>query len=383
MIVVGTGQSAGSDGVQAAGEAARRAMARAATLKADLALLLLTPDHKEAIPRAVRQVRETTRAERVLGATVAGTLTTDGELDQEAAAVMVLGGDLQLLAGITPCAGRSHEAGRELGERVGRRSGKGALLLLLPDPVRLDPYAFLDGVRSGAPEVTLAGGGLAGDADGAVCFLDGRCEQGAVASLLIEGDFTPSLDLTHACQPLTEPMRVTRAAKNTILEIEGRPAVEALARAGEDHALGMSVHRAAELLVMGVMDDAGTGYVVRPLLGIDRARGAITAGDRIGEGQHVLFALREALSARDDLKAMLDRRASATKDRNVLGFYFNCAGRGQDLYGAPDVDSGLLQRRFGGGGILGLASSFELAGDEGRAQVHLYTGVLALCAYTS
>ncbi|MGH6959703.1 MAG: FIST N-terminal domain-containing protein, partial [Dongiaceae bacterium] len=203
--------------MQAAVEAARQAMARAATLKADLALLLLTPDHEQAIPGAARQVREVTRAGHVLGATVAGTLTTDGEMDQEAAAVMVLGGDLSLHPGLTPASGRSREAGRDLGSRLATRSADGSLLLLLADPIGLDPFAFLEGLR-GEADVPLAGGGLAGSDGGALTFLDDRTERGCVASLLIEGDFSATVDLTHACMPLTAPMRVSRAAKNTIFE---------------------------------------------------------------------------------------------------------------------------------------------------------------------
>ena len=59
--------------------------------------------------------------------------------------------------------------------------------------------------------------------------------------------------------------------------------------------------------------------------------------------------------------------------------YMSCAGRGQGLYGAPDVESRILRQRFGDLPIAGMHSAFEIAPwGPGNAKVALYTGVLAL-----
>ena len=61
----------------------------------------------------------------------------------------------------------------------------------------------------------------------------------------------------------------------------------------------------------------------------------------------------------------------------------SCAGRGNGLYGAPDVDVRLLRSRFPEVPVAGLHSSFEIAPSGGRPALQLYTGVVGLFAAPS
>ena len=97
-------------------------------------------------------------------------------------------------------------------------------------------------------------------------------------------------------------------------------------------------------------------------------------------GLRMGFAVRDATTARSGLEATarsISRQALGAAPRFAV--YLSCAGRGQGLYGAPDVESRILRQRFGDLPIAGMHSAFEIAPwAPGEARIALYTGVLAL-----
>ena len=75
---------------------------------------------------------------------------------------------------------------------------------------------------------------------------------------------------------------------------------------------------------------------------------ALAVAEPVRAGQTIRFTLRDAIGARDDMKAMLDEQAEARDDAPPrFGVYFNCAGRGSALYGQAGAGSGADPRRFG------------------------------------
>jgi small ligand-binding sensory domain FIST len=121
-------------------------------------------------------------------------------------------------------------------------------------------------------------------------------------------------------------------------------------------------------------------YIVRPVRGIDPARRGVMVGPEVKPGMRLAFAVRDAAAARAGLEA-----AARTISQQALGaaprfaIYLSCAGRGQGLYGAPDVEARLLRQRFGDLPIAGMHSAFEIVPwGPGEARLALYTGVLAL-----
>jgi small ligand-binding sensory domain FIST len=48
----------------------------------------------------------------------------------------------------------------------------------------------------------------------------------AVTGLHLSGSFESFIDITQGCQPITEPLVITRAGGNIIYEIDNRPAFE-------------------------------------------------------------------------------------------------------------------------------------------------------------
>jgi small ligand-binding sensory domain FIST len=178
-------------------------------------------------------------------------------------------------------------------------------------------------------------------------------------------------------------MTITAADGNLILEIDGRSPQEILRKMLADprnRALGPAL---AEHLLAGIGDLISTGrsdYVVRPFAVTEDDDRTLAVAEPVRAGQTIRFTLRDAIGARDDMKAMLDEQADARGDDAPprFGVYFNCAGRGSALYGQPGLDPELIRRRFGKLPVVGIESSFEIAPACGRPRIHMFTGVLLL-----
>ena len=143
----------------------------------------------------------------------------------------------------------------------------------------------------------------------------------------------------------------------------------------------MELPRAGAYLFAGLALEPAAELLVRPIVAADRETGAIQVGDRIREGQGFSFCLREAIGARDEVKAMASGlEARLAGKRPAFGIYVDCMGRGSALYGAAGVDRGQLLKRFPDLPLVGFQSAFELGPVGGRTRPHLQTGALLLCA---
>ena len=203
----------------------------------------------------------------------------------------------------------------------------------------------------------------------------------ACVALVFPRELHPTMGMTQGCQALSEPLTITAADGNLIIELDGRPSVEALQRAIFDPrnpALRrMTPHLLAGIGELGI--DGRSDYVVRQLAIADGERPALAVAEPVRAGQTLRFTLRDAIAARDDMKAMLDEQADARAEHPALfGLYFNCAERGSTLYGQPGLDPELIRRRFADLPVVGVQSSFEIGPACGRPRMHMFTGVLLL-----
>ena len=194
-------------------------------------------------------------------------------------------------------------------------------------------------------------------------FYDGVARTDACVALVFPRELHPTIGMTQGCQALSEPLTITAADGNLVLELDGRPSVEALQRAISDPrnpALRrMTPHLLAGIGELGV--DGRSDYVVRQLAIAEGDRPALAVAEPVRAGQTLRFTLRDAIGARDDMKAMLDEQAEARGEHPArFGLYFNCAERGSTLYGQPGLDPELIRRRFADLPVVGVQSSFEI-----------------------
>src|SRR6188508_2473331 len=373
MTSAGVGVAVHLDGFTAAGLAAHRALAAAGARSADVAIVFAGIKHDDdEYAGVLSAVRRTLPGAAVIGCSATGVLTGAEEIENaNAVAVQVLsGGDGMPLPKplfIPGVRAEPRVAGARLGERVRDMLGgdvTDAAVAVLVDPAELDAADFVAGIADAAPGLLITGAGASGGEQGCRVFWEESAHADSAVALVLPKELHPSLGMTQGCQALGDPLTITAAEGNLILEIEGRPAVEALDRTLSDPR-HPGLRQMTPHLLAGIGERGSGGrsnYVVRPFAVADGNAAALAVAEPVRTGQTICFTLRDAIGARDDMKAMLDEQAEARgADTPKFGFYFNCAGRGSALYGQPGLDPELIRRRFGALSLAGIESSFEIA----------------------
>jgi small ligand-binding sensory domain FIST len=227
------------------------------------------------------------------------------------------------------------------------------------------------------PGVQIAGAGTTGDSPVFVVQPGGRVDEGSIGALLLCGLTPARVRSSPACKLLMPLRQISAARGPLLLEIEGEPALDVLegaARNVEGQPLVLTVLSPSE-------EPSGTRpeLLVRGIQGVDPARRAIVLSGELEVGSRIAFAVRDGAASRADLELVTRELGRETAGAApVFGVYLNCAGRGSDLYSAPDVDLRILRERFPDVPIAGMQSAFEIAPYLGHPAVHFYTGVLAL-----
>ena len=120
-------------------------------------------------------------------------------------------------------------------------------------------------------------------------------------------------------------------------------------------------------------------FLVRNVIGADEADGAIAVGELVRDGQVVQFHVRDAEAADEDLRAMLDKYVEKLGDREPAGgLLFQCLGRGQLLFGAPDHDTDMFRDKVAPVSIAGFFCNGEIGPVGGSTFLHGYTSSFAL-----
>jgi small ligand-binding sensory domain FIST len=327
----------------------------------------------------------------------AGVLSERGEIEGDTGASGVLWAGGQVTPFAVP--ERAGDPGRRLREAlvhlIGQRS---ATAILFARPGSFAPEA-LESLGAAVPGACLFGAGTAsGPAIGVTA--QGELIEGATTGLAITGFAPPIVDASPAARLLSGFHPVEEASGGVVLRAGGRSALELLSAASA--ALGEQA--SAQPLVLAALEgppegpqqraaEPGAGghvghvgdvgyvrYVLRPIRGVDPSRRGILIGDEARPGVRLAFAVRDAAAGRagvDAIARQVSQSALGSAPRFAL--YLTCAGRGQRLYGAPDVEARILRQRFADLPIAGMHSSFEIApGAPGQVRLALYTGVLAL-----
>jgi small ligand-binding sensory domain FIST len=185
--------------------------------------------------------------------------------------------------------------------------------------------------------------------------------------------------VSQGCRPFGDPLVVTKAENNLIVELAGRPALERLV-AQAHHALS---EQEVSLLEMGglhvgrVIDEHRErfergDFLVRNVIGADRRLGALAVNDMMPVGVTVQFHLRDARTADEDLRLMLDgRRADGA-------LVFTCNGRGTRMFEEPHHDVRVLADLLGGLPTAGFFAAGEVGPVGGRNFLHGFTASVAL-----
>jgi small ligand-binding sensory domain FIST len=252
-----------------------------------------------------------------------------------------------------------------------------ATFVLLVDPYSFPIGAYLDDLGRRYPHLSVIGGlaSAARGPGGNRLVLDGRVHlDGAVGVLL---PASPDLVVSQGCRPIGQPLIVTKAERNRLHELAGRPALDRLLEVieqltPEDRALAARGLHCGIVIDEGKLDFAPGDFLIRGVLGADRDAGAVAVGEEVSVGSTVQFQVRDGASADDDLHRLLHGRSA----EGVL--VFTCTGRGRHLFGTPDHDAGLVSALLDARAVGGMFCAGEIGPVAGRNYLHGFTASMAL-----
>ncbi len=342
----------------------------------DLAVVFVTPDHADQLRAIAAAIEARLEPGIVLGAVAQGVIGPGEEVES--------GPGVSLWAADLP-------GGRPQPFRAWSvRTPEGGLAVAgWPDPdpdqvtlLLADPFSFpttevIARVGEQRPGHAIVGGLVTGGTGRSRLLLDDRIhEDGAVGVVLPAASLRTVI--SHGCRPIGQPLTVTAAERNRILQLAGEPATERLQQlVGEVADHERELLRTGGLHVGLVMDDQRDRYAtgdfrIRGVLGIDPDEGAITVGDLIEVGQVIQFQVRDGASASDDLQARVADVGPACG-----GLLFTCNGRGQRLFGVPDHDVSLIERVLAGP-VAGAFCAGEIGPVGDRSELHGFTASLLI-----
>jgi small ligand-binding sensory domain FIST len=236
------------------------------------------------------------------------------------------------------------------------------------------------------PGAPLTGGmaSAARAAGGNVLIRNDQTFNAGFVGASLSGPIRVQTVVSQGCRPIGQRFVITRAHDNVIETLGGRPALGALhdvvnALPLEDRQLlrnGLFVGRA----ISEYRETFGRGdFLVRNIMGVDDKAGTIAMGDYVRAGQTVQFHVRDAETADEDLRAMLENVRVLENDAPAGALLFNCNGRGTRLFvDSPCHDVNVARQHLPGTPIAGFFAGGEIGPVGGKNFVHGHTASFAL-----
>lgn len=353
----------------------------------DLVVLALTAPQLGALEDIVRAVRRLLRPRTLIGSTAESVLAGFREVEGHGALSMfAVWSDPPSDDGVVRPVRLMSIPGVDGPDVTGleQLAGRDGTLVLLADPYSSPVEHVLGRVRAVAPDLVVVGGmaSSARHAGGNRLVLDAALHADGMVGALLPAELASSV-VSQGCRAIGEPMTVTSAERHVVKELAGRPALERLMEvvdglSPEDRALAANGLHVGRLVDEHRVELGRGDFLVRNVLGADRDLGAIAIGDEVDLGSTLQFQVRDARSADEDLRAVMEDAGAA-----VGGLVFTCNGRGTRLFDVPHHDAAVISEALGGAPVSGMFCAGEF-GPVGHSNfVHtLSTSVLLVGAST-
>jgi small ligand-binding sensory domain FIST len=186
--------------------------------------------------------------------------------------------------------------------------------------------------------------------------------------------------VSQGCRPIGDTMLITKAEGNAIHELGRRPALEVA-----QELIGQLSEEDRQLIQHGlfvgvVMNEYQTefqrgDFLVRGLMGADRQTGAIVVGGPVRAGQTVQFHVRDADSADEDLRELLEPQSWLERPAGAL--IFSCNGRGTRMFEEAHHDARTTHEILPGVPLAGFFAMGELGPVGGKSFIHGHTASIA------
>ena len=257
-------------------------------------------------------------------------------------------------------------------------------MILLGEPFSFPADSLLERLNEDRPGVPVIGGMASGaGAPGESRLLIGTAahQEGAVA-VVVQGVKVRTV-VSQGCRPIGTHFVITKAERNVIYELGGKPALLQLkeifdtlpTREQQLVQSGLHVGR----VVSEYQDKFQQGdFLIRNVMGIDPDNGSIVVGEFVRPGQTVQFQIRDHQSADDELKQLLAAVRDNSEASPLGALLFTCNGRGTRLFQKDHHDAGLVEETLGPIPLAGFFAAGELGPVGGKNFMHGFTASIAL-----
>lgn len=380
----GSGISTLDDAARAAREATEAALS-GLDGPPTLAVLFASAAHADRAAEVVRAVHEVAEPAGLIGCTSESVLAGTREVERSAAVAVWLAA-MPEPAPTFHMEFRPTESGGVLGGwTFDREAPPGTAHLFIADPYTFPADSMLSHLNE-LPSRPLMVGGMASGAGApgeSILFRDHEVHAtGAVGARLPDSVAVRTM-VSQGCRPFGSPFVVTGARDNFVLELGGRPPLDRLQEALESLAAPDRELATSGLHVGRAIDEYKTehgqgDFLVRGVLGVDPSNGAIAVGDRVEVGEMVRFHVRDAATADDELRSLLQLTVEELPRPAAGALLFTCTGRGTRLFEAPDHDASVVSSYLAGAPLAGGFFAGEFGPVGGRNFLHGFTASLAL-----
>lgn len=338
---------------------------------ANLGLVYVTDELAEDLASILTYLRQKTGIEDWVGSVGIGVCASGAEYYDEPAVVAMAAslppGTFRVFPSITETMTQMAEADRDWIAETGATFG-----LVHGDPGNQEVPDLVSELADMGPAFLV--GGLTSSR--AACHqVAGRVTGGGLSGVLFAPEVAVATGLSQGCAPLGPSHVVSDCLDNIIIGLDGQLALDVLKEDAGPY-LADDLNRAAGYIhVARPIEGSDTGdYMVRNLSGIDPVRGWLAVGDDLEPGDRVLFVRRDPETARDDLRAMLEKLKGRLGSEPRGAVYVSCLARGASMFGAPGAEVGLIQEALGPVPLVGFFASGEIS----SSRLYTYTGVLSI-----
>lgn len=246
---------------------------------------------------------------------------------------------------------------------------------------------LLQGLDFAYPGSVTVGGQASGGVGGRIAlFLNDQLYKEGTVGVALSGNIVLDTIVAQGCKPIGKPCQVTKGERNIILELDEQiPLVvlrDIIANLSEEDRVLAQRSLFIGLAMDEFKQDLQQGdFLIRNILGVDPSAGAIAIGDLVRPGQRLQFHLRDAKASAQDLELLLQKYQLNNSDEpNPIGaLMFSCLGRGENLYGKPNFDSGLFKQYLNDIPLAGFFCGGEIGPVGGSTFLHGYTSVFGIC----
>jgi len=260
-----------------------------------------------------------------------------------------------------------------------------SFLIVLGEPFSFPADFLLERMNEDRPNVPVIGGMASGGAqpgENRLLFGPIVFDEGAVA-LHVSGPIRLKTVVSQGCRPIGRPFVVTKAERNVIYELGGKPALVQLREifdtlpTSEQRLVQRALHVGRVVSEYKERFEQGD-FLIRNVIGIDANSGAIAIGDYLRPGQTVQFHVRDQEAADAELRQLLADVRGKSETSPAGALLFTCNGRGTRMFSQPHHDAEAISRALGPLPLAGFFAQGELGPIGQQNFIHGFTASIGL-----